>query len=454
MLSARSPSIALVFVIDDGPGTTSDPLVVYSASDLAAAARCEYALLRSFDARLGRGPAVAVEDELLARTAQLGDEHEQRHLDAIRATADATVTVIGRPKYTRAGLTAAADATRSAVERRAPIIYQAAMFDGRFAGFADFLLLDDDGRYRLRDTKLARSVKVEALLQLAAYAETLTAAGVEVAPEVELVLGDGAVAQYSLDELLPVYRPRRAALQHLLDHHLARDAPVSWEDADVRACFRCPECTAQVRAHDDLLLVAGMRVSQRARLIDAGITTVAQLAGHQGPVPELPSPGGHGAERAGAAADRRAGGRQAALRDRRSAAADGAAGTRPRRRVLRLRGRPALDGRRPRMGSRVPVRRARDRRHVHARCGRTTAHRSARRCWTSSTTVRKRRKRHPRMHVYHYAAYEKTALLRLAGRYGVGEDEVDDLLRNGVLVDLYPLVRKSIRVGTENYSLK
>ena len=68
--------------------------------------------------------------------------------------------------------------------------------------------------------------------------------------------------------------------------------------------------------------------------------------------------------------------------------------------------------------------------------------------------VRKRRKRYPKMHIYHYAAYEKTALLRLAGRYGVGEDEVDDLLRNGVLVDLFPLVRKSIRVGTENYSLK
>ena len=51
-------------------------------------------------------------------------------------------------------------------------------------------------------------------------------------------------------------------------------------------------------------------------------------------------------------------------------------------------------------------------------------------------------------------AYEKTALLRLAGRFGEGEDEVDDLLRSGVLVDLYPLVRKSIRVGAENYSLK
>jgi predicted RecB family nuclease len=46
--------------------------VIYSASDLAAAARCEYALLRSFDAKLGRGPAVTTEDELLARTATLG----------------------------------------------------------------------------------------------------------------------------------------------------------------------------------------------------------------------------------------------------------------------------------------------------------------------------------------------------------------------------------------------
>ncbi len=68
--------------------------------------------------------------------------------------------------------------------------------------------------------------------------------------------------------------------------------------------------------------------------------------------------------------------------------------------------------------------------------------------------VRKRLKRYPKMHIYHYAAYEKSTLLRLAGRYGVGENEVDDLLRNGILVDLYPLVRKSIRVGTESYSIK
>ncbi|MGH3968002.1 MAG: TM0106 family RecB-like putative nuclease, partial [Mycobacterium sp.] len=68
--------------------------------------------------------------------------------------------------------------------------------------------------------------------------------------------------------------------------------------------------------------------------------------------------------------------------------------------------------------------------------------------------VAKRRRRYPNMHIYHYAPYEKTALLRLAGRHGVGEDDVDDLLRSGILVDLYPLVRKSIRVGAESFSLK
>ncbi|HKV22350.1 MAG TPA: TM0106 family RecB-like putative nuclease, partial [Mycobacterium sp.] len=68
--------------------------------------------------------------------------------------------------------------------------------------------------------------------------------------------------------------------------------------------------------------------------------------------------------------------------------------------------------------------------------------------------VRKRRRRYPDMHIYHYAAYERTTLLALAARYGVGEDEVDDLLRAEVLVDLFPIVRNSIRVGAPSYSLK
>ena len=60
----------------------------------------------------------------------------------------------------------------------------------------------------------------------------------------------------------------------------------------------------------------------------------------------------------------------------------------------------------------------------------------------------------PAMHVYHYAPYEPTALKRLMGRYGTREDEVDRLLREGVMVDLLRVVRQSLRASVESYSIK
>lgn len=431
----------------------ADGRVIYSASDLAAAARCEYALLRAFDAHLLRGPEVSPADDLLARTAALGSEHEQRHLDEIRSRTVGAVTVIGRPSYTIDSIAAAADATRRAVGSNADVIYQAAMFDGRFVGFADFLIREGDG-YRLRDTKLARSVHVEALLQLAAYADALMAGGIRVHEEVELVLGSGALARYRIDEVLPVYRSRRDALEQLLDSHFIDDQAVRWGDQTVRACLRCPECRIQVTATDDLLLVAGMRVSQRARLIEAGVTTMTALARHDGPVPQL--------------AARSVG----VLRDQaRLQIAPRLAGKPPYEIVdanplallpnpdrgdlfFDFEGDPLWTANGSDWGLE----------YLFGVLG-TSPH-DFQPLWAHNRAeerkalvdflalVRKRRTRHPHMHIYHYAAYEKTALLKLAGRYGEGEDEIDDLLRNGVLVDLYPLVRKCIRVGTTNYSLK
>ena len=150
------------------------------------------------------------------------------------------------------------------------------MLDGRFVGLADFVVLDGD-RYQLLDTKLARSAKVEALLQLAAYADTLRTIGVPVAPTAELILGDATVASIRVDELIPVYLPAARPLQACSTTIWAGE-PVAWADPSVRACFRCPNARAQRPRDDDLLLVAGMRVSQRATLIDAGISTVADLA--------------------------------------------------------------------------------------------------------------------------------------------------------------------------------
>jgi uncharacterized protein len=79
-----------------------------------------------------------------------------------------------------------------------------------------------------------------------------------------------------------------------------------------------------------------------------------------------------------------------------------------------------------------------------------------------------RRERNPDLHVYHYNHYEpasidhltalhetrEEAVGRLMGRFATHEDEVDDLFRLGVFVDLYRVVRQGLRAGVESYSIK
>ena len=68
--------------------------------------------------------------------------------------------------------------------------------------------------------------------------------------------------------------------------------------------------------------------------------------------------------------------------------------------------------------------------------------------------IGERRQRFPGLHVYHYAAYERTALTRLMGEHGTRELAIDALLRDEVLVDLYRVVKQSLRASVESYSIK
>ncbi len=61
---------------------------------------------------------------------------------------------------------------------------------------------------------------------------------------------------------------------------------------------------------------------------------------------------------------------------------------------------------------------------------------------------------HPHAHIYHYNHYETTALKRLACRYAVCEERLDNLLRNQKFIDLYLVVRESIRTSEPGYSIK
>lgn len=68
--------------------------------------------------------------------------------------------------------------------------------------------------------------------------------------------------------------------------------------------------------------------------------------------------------------------------------------------------------------------------------------------------VTSRRERYPVLYIYHFASYEPGALKRLMGCYATREEEIDNLLRGKVFVDLLSVVRNAIRASVESYSLK
>jgi predicted RecB family nuclease len=474
-----------MFLLDDGA-------IVYSASDLANAAACEFAVLRSLDATLGRiGPLELPADAMLERAARLGDRHEDvvlaGYVDRFGPWDRATgrgVAMIDRPErgsHKDRDVLVAKHAETVDVLRAGPdVVFQAGFFDGRFGGWADFVIRertseDPDGPpvYAVYDTKLARHAKITALLQLAAYGDQLLRSGIAVSPQVHLILGDLSTTTHRLPDLLPVYRERRARLQRILDEHQAADGPVAWGDARYRSCGRCDVCTPEITARRDVLLVAGLRTTQRERLAAAGIRTLDELAASRGPVAGI-------GERT--LTTLRA---QATLQSAQAPPQAPEPSSVPSAPVLFELFAPEVVGTLPPPddgdlffdfegdplwseagstdwgleylfgviegpggrpdGTSEPV--------FHPFWAHDRAQ-EKRALEDFLAYLAKRRAQYPDMHVYHYASYEKTALLRLAGRHGTGEAAVDQLLRDGVFVDLYATVRSCLRTGQSSYSLK
>ena len=110
-----------------------DGALHWSASDLTAAAECEYALLRTLDHKLGRieKPDLA-EDPLQEHIARLGDAHEERLLETMRVTRDVKEVEHITPPYTAEKVAAAREATLKAFADAPEVVFQAAFSDGEF----------------------------------------------------------------------------------------------------------------------------------------------------------------------------------------------------------------------------------------------------------------------------------------------------------------------------------
>ena len=100
----------------------------------------------------------------------------------------------------------------------ADVIFQATFFDGRWRGHADFLFKRPDRpspalggwSYDIADTKLARSVKGGAILQMCVYASLLE--GLQgIAPEyLYVITGDGVRHPHRTDDFSAYFRYVRA----------------------------------------------------------------------------------------------------------------------------------------------------------------------------------------------------------------------------------------------------
>ncbi|WGW11535.1 TM0106 family RecB-like putative nuclease [Saxibacter everestensis] len=449
-----------------------DDRVIISASDVVDSATCEFALLRKLDGLLGRAPKTETEpDEMLARTAELGAGHEQRVLSAFREKygiwspdrAGGVYEVTGGSGGGLGYLQKLHDETLRAIEIGADVIYQAAFFDGEFNGRADFLVRETNAaghsQYAVYDTKLARHAKVQALIQLAAYADQLHRARIPVAPQMHLLLGDGSTASFPVADIVPVYHERRRNLLAVIKAH-CRQPAVTWGDGDIAACGRCATCEAEVERHRDLLLVANMRVSQRKKLIRAGIGTIDDFAASPNPVRGVAASLWHQARmQCGTAeADGSIGGVSYSVHDANRLKM--IPPTSPGDIFFDFEGDPLwTDGRtndwgleylfgvveQPDKAGDKPIFKPF---WAHDRIQEKQALKDF------LDYVVARRQAHPDMHIYHYAPYERTALLRLAARHNYGEDIIDDLLRGNVLVDLYAVVRKTLRISGNSYSIK
>ena len=426
-----------------------------------------------------------------------GEVHEQGVLERFRADGCDVVEISGAED-----IRDAAGATAEALRGGAGVVYQGTLTGGGpgevLFGRPDFLVRADllaapDGEprpggvhYEVVDAKLARSAKARAVLHASFYSHLL--AGLQgVEPRwMHLALGNGEFVRFKVSDYAAYERQTR----RLLEAAIGEDPAAEVYPEPTEHCAICrwrDMCRGRRRTDDDLSLVAGMAAGQRRALKGAGTSTRRGFAG-LAELPRLDRVSRDSLERS-------------QLQARLQVASEDKGVIRYELLDPERDGDGALVASRGLLGLPEPaegdlffdIEGARyyseDSREfglqylfgvvdtadaggaglprytqiwAYDRAGEKRAFQEL------IDFITERRARHPGLHVYHYNHYEPTsvdhltelhgtrqeAVGALMGRFATREDEVDDLFRLGVFVDLYRVVRQGVRAGVESYSIK
>src|SRR3989475_11694889 len=436
-----------------------------AGSDLSNHLACRH--LTTLELQVVRGERAAPDwaDPDLAIILERGDRHEKDYL-AHLAAQGLTVENLGHIDHKEEARLLAE--TLALMDRGAQAIAQGALSDGGWFGRPDVLrrVATPSKRwkwsYEVVDTKLARETKATTILQLSLYSELLAKIQGTV-PEFLWVVppGEGfAVEKYLVSEYASCSRFVMKRFRGAVGEGASKETyPEPVEHCNVCRWFR--ECDARRRADDHLSLVAGIRRQQRDQFETWNAETMEKLAVLPIPLKERPKHGSKaGYER---------------VREQARVQVEGRTEKKLKHELLL----PVAEG----MGfCRLPEPTADDVfvdlegdpfvgeqglqylfGFVFQSVGGGWSYEKK---WAFNREEEKkgfewlvdkimqRRAANPKMHVYHFGAYEPGALKRLMGMYATREDEIDRLLRAGALGDLHQAYKQGMRASVEEYSLK
>jgi predicted RecB family nuclease len=430
--------------------------LLLSATDLVNFLGCKHASF--LDLRDLTDPVVISErDAATVLIFEKGIEHEKRHLASLKARGLDVVEVPGEG-FDLAERTAL---TRAVMRAGAEVIYQAALVVPPWLGYADFLKRVEGASnlgawsYEALDTKLSRTGKPEHVIQLASYSRLIGDEQGRMPTEMHVQLGNNEKVPLRVADFIHYH----SIAQRRLETFANQPPEVSTGEpcGHCRTCRWSDRCGAGWEAADHLTLVANITRNQIRRLWEGGISTVRALAA-------LPA----GSRVPGIQSEtldrlRHQATLQTAKRDTNAdyvetlpvVAGKGFARLpRPHagdiffdmegsqffedRSLEYLFGFITVDDGEPRFTAYWAHDREAEKRAFEA----------------AVDFIATRLAAHPEAFVYHYANYEETALKRLAMVHGTREAQLDGLLRHRKLVDLYKVVRESVRISEPGYSLK
>lgn len=447
----------------------NDNRLVLTPTDLADFLACRHKTTLELQAVHGDRERPHYHEPLADILRQRGMEHEARYVDSLRARGLVVEDLKGHRDVQR---------TVEAMRRGVDVIVQAPLGstggDARWFGFADVLVKVPgasnlgDWHYEAHDTKLARETRAGALLQLSVYTHLLGELQARTPTHFHIVTPAGTHT-YRFDDVAAYFRLVVSKLHETTAGALAQAVP-TYPDP-VEHCGFCrwwQVCNTQRRKDDHLQFVANLGRTHKRELETLGITTKQALAEWTVPEPFRPT---HGSRET-----------FVRLQDQAALQVLQANEKSPQYKLLPVEAERGL--------TRLPAPSAGDlyldlegdpfartafggaagdgsREYLFGLGWIDTSGEFVFRGWWAFTDAEEKAAFeevmdviagvvaiHPDAHVYHYAPYEPSAFKRLAGRYATRQEEMDVLLRAGRMVDLYAVVRESLRAGVESYSIK